>query len=51
MKELCGMVSADGSLGRKPDKLTILTQAVAHMQSLRGKAAYSTQLGILATLY
>ena len=37
MNELCDMVPACSTLARKPDKLTILRLAVAHMKALQGK--------------
>lgn len=37
VNELCDMVPACSSLGRKPDKLTILRLAVAHMKTLHGE--------------
>ena len=37
VNELCDMVPACSTLARKPDKLTILRLAVAHMKSLQGK--------------
>lgn len=36
VNELCDMVPACSTLARKPDKLTILRLAVAHMKSLQG---------------
>ena len=37
VNELCDMVPACSTLARKPDKLTILRLAVAHMKQLQGK--------------
>lgn len=37
VNELCDMVPACSTLARKPDKLTILRLAVAHMKSLQGR--------------
>ncbi|CAI2302390.1 unnamed protein product [Caenorhabditis sp. 36 PRJEB53466] len=39
INELAEMVPQCASLGRKPDKLTILRMAVAHMRGIRGHAA------------
>ena len=36
VNELCDMVPACSTLARKPDKLTILRLAVAHMKTLQG---------------
>lgn len=36
VNELCDMVPACSTLARKPDKLTILRLAVAHMKALQG---------------
>lgn len=36
VNELCDMVPACSTLARKPDKLTILRLAVAHMKQLQG---------------
>lgn len=39
VNELCDMVPACSTLARKPDKLTILRLAVAHMKALQGNVA------------
>jgi len=36
VNELCDMVPSCSTLARKPDKLTILRLAVAHMKTLQG---------------
>lgn len=40
VNELCDMVPACSTLARKPDKLTILRLAVAHMKTLQGFLIY-----------
>ena len=40
VNELCDMVPACSTLARKPDKLTILRLAVAHMKALQGEYRY-----------
>ena len=44
VNELCDMVPACSTLARKPDKLTILRLAVAHMKALQGNNTPNTLL-------
>ena len=41
VNELCDMVPACSTLARKPDKLTILRLAVAHMKAIQGNITIS----------
>ena len=43
VNELCDMVPACSTLARKPDKLTILRLAVAHMKALQGNVPWTKQ--------
>lgn len=44
VNELCDMVPACSTLARKPDKLTILRLAVAHMKTLQGLLSLNKRL-------